>query len=82
MCICINTEYWPEYSFNNQVLIKNNLQQKLRIFGTVILNTKCMQIPQKLVHEKFYVHEITAVDLSKFTSWKTQRKLINQTNAI
>ena len=36
----------------------SNLQHKLRIFGTVILSTKCRpQIPQKLVYEKFYVHE-------------------------
>ena len=30
----------------------------LDIFGIAILNTKCrLQIPQKLVYEKFYVHE-------------------------
>ena len=31
-----------------------------------------MQIPQKLVYEKFYVHEIDAVDLSK-TYLKTKQ---------
>ena len=31
---------------------------------------KTLQIPQKLVYEKFYVHEIPAV-YQKFTSWKT-----------
>ena len=49
---------------------------------------KRLQFPQKLVDEKFmytkkfYVHEIAAVNLSKITSWKTQRKHVDQTNAI
>ena len=35
---------------------KSNLERKLRIFEVVILNSR-LQIPQKLVYEKFYVHE-------------------------
>ena len=33
-----------------------------------------MQIPQKLVYEKFYVHEIAAVDLSKIYFLKNAMK--------
>ena len=31
-------------------------------------NMKRLEISQKLVYEKFYEHEIAAVDLPKFTS--------------
>ena len=55
--------------------MKENLEHKLRIFQIVILNTKLrLQISQKVVCEKFYAHkkkfyvyEIAAVNLSKFT---------------
>ena len=48
---------------------------------------KTLQIPQKLVYEKFYfyekiLHEIADEIYQKFTSWKTQRKHVNQTTAI
>ena len=43
---------------------------------------KRLQILQKLAYEKFYVHEIAAVNLSKFYFWKTQRKHVNQTTEI
>ena len=60
-----------------------NLEHKLRIFEIVILNRKWADCkPARLVNEKFYVHEIAAVNLRKFTSWKTQRKHANQTTAI
>ena len=36
---------------------KRNPKHTLRIFEIVILNTKWLPIPQKLVHKKFYVHE-------------------------
>ena len=36
---------------------KSNLKHKLRFFEIVILNTKWLQIPQKVVYEKFYLHE-------------------------
>ena len=35
---------------------------------------KRQQIPQKLVYEKFYVHEITAVNLSKICLLKNAKK--------
>ena len=41
-----------------------------------------MQIPQKLVYEKFYVNEIAAVDLSKIYFLKNAKKTCNQTTAI
>ena len=48
---------------------------------------KSLQIPQNLYPKiftntkKFYLHE-NAVNLSKFTFWKTQRKYVKQTTAI
>ena len=41
-----------------------------------------MQILQKLVYEKFYVHETTAADLSKIYFLKNAKKAENQTTAI
>ena len=35
---------------------------------------KRLQIPQKLVYEKFYVHEIAAVNLSKIYFLKNAKK--------
>ena len=35
---------------------------------------KSLQIPQKLVHEKFYIHEIAAVNLSKICFLKNVKK--------
>ena len=37
---------------------------------------------QKVVYEKFYVHEIAAVDLSKICFLKNEKKYVNQTTAI
>ena len=37
----------------------------MSIFEIVILNTKWVQIPQKVVYKKICVHEIAVVDLSK-----------------
>ena len=59
-------------------------------------NLKCkmkrLQIPQKLVDEKFYVHEIAALNLSKIYFLKNTKKTllpekckknhVNQTTAI
>ena len=39
-----------------------------------------MQIPQKLVYEKFYVHEIAAVDLSKIYFLKNAKKTCKPNN--
>ena len=65
-------------------------QPKLRIFEIVILNIEWKDCkPRKnLCSKKFtytkknYVHEIIAVNLSKFTSWKMQRIHVNQTTTI
>ena len=52
----------------------------------VILNTKFMQIPQRLVYENFtytkkcYVYEIAAVDLSKFYFLKNAKKTCKPNN--
>ena len=53
---------------------------------------KRLHITQKLVYEKFYVHEkilrkrnsksISNSIYQKFTSWKTQKKHVNQTTTI
>ena len=51
-----------------------------RIFEIVILNTKWLQIPQKVVYEKFYAHEITAVDLSKVDFMKNAMKTCKPNN--
>ena len=39
-----------------------------------------MQIPQKLVHEKFYVHEIVAVNLLKIYFLKNAKKTCKPIN--
>ena len=39
-----------------------------------------MQTPQKLVYEKFYVHEIAVVDLSKIYFLKNEKKTCKQNN--
>ena len=41
-----------------------------------------LQILQKIVHEKFYVHEIAAVNLSELYFLKNAKKTSNQTTAI
>ena len=46
----------------------------------VILNTKWLQIPQKVVYEKFYVHKIAAVDLSKIYVLKNAMKTCKPNN--
>ena len=44
------------------------------------MNTKWLQIPQKVVYEKFYVHEIAAVDLSKIYFLKNAMKTCKPNN--
>ena len=39
-----------------------------------------LQIPQKLVNEKFYIHEIAAVDLSKIYFLKNANKTCKRNN--
>ena len=39
-----------------------------------------LQIPQKLVHGKFYVHEIVTVDLSKIYFLKNAKKTCKPNN--
>ena len=48
------------YGVMSKFLRKSNLEHKLRIPEIVILNTKWkkLQITQKLVYQRFYVHEI------------------------
>ena len=41
---------------------------------------KRLQIPQKLVHEKFYVHEIAALNLSKIYFLKNAKKTCKPNN--
>ena len=41
---------------------------------------KRLQIPQKLVYQKFYVHEITAVNLSKIYFLKNAKKTCKPNN--
>ena len=41
---------------------------------------KRMQIPQKFVHEKFYVHEIVAVNLLKIYFLKNAKKTCKANN--
>ena len=41
---------------------------------------KRLQIPQKLVYEKFYVHEIDAVNLSKIYFLKNAKKTCKPNN--
>ena len=41
---------------------------------------KRLQISQNLVHEKFYVHEIAAVDLSKIYFLKNANKTCKPNN--
>ena len=41
---------------------------------------KRLQIPQKLVYGKFYVHEIAAVDLSKIYFLKNAKKTCKPNN--
>ena len=43
---------------------------------------KRLQISQEPVYGKFYLQEMVAVIHQKFTSWKTQRKHLNQTTVI
>ena len=43
---------------------------------------KRLQMPQKLVYEKFYVHEIAVVKLSKIYFLKNAKKNVNQTTTI
>ena len=39
-----------------------------------------LQIPQKLVYENFYVHEIAAVDLSQIYFLKNEKKICEPNN--
>ena len=41
---------------------------------------KRLEIPQKLVYEKFYVHEIAAVDLWKIYFLKNAKKICKPNN--
>ena len=41
------------------------MKEQPNIFEIKILNSKRLQLPQQLVYEKFYVHEIAALNLSK-----------------
>ena len=41
---------------------------------------KRLEIPQKLVYEKFYVHEIAALNLSKIDLLKNAKKTYKQNN--
>ena len=41
---------------------------------------KRLQIPQNLVYEKFYLHEIAAVDLSKLYFLKNAKKTCKPNN--
>ena len=74
----------------NNLQWKSNLDNKSRTIEIVILKTKWKDCrPRKKLctknftyTKKFYVHEIAAVNLLKFYSWKTQRKHVNQTTAI
>ena len=43
---------------------------------------KRLQISKKLVYEKFYVHKIATVILSKIVLMKNANKHVNQTTAI
>ena len=50
-------------------------QPKLYIFKIVLLNTKLrLQITQKVMYEKVYVNEITAVNLSEIYFLKNAKK--------
>ena len=42
---------------------------------------KRLQIPQKLVYQKFYVHGIAAVNLSKISSLKNAKKTCKPNNS-
>ena len=72
------------YGVMSKFLRKSNLEHKLRILEIVILSTKWkkLQITQKLVYQRFYVHEIAPSIYAKITSWKMKRKHVNQTNVI
>ena len=69
-------------SVNEQVLMKEQLEHKLRIFETVILNTKWKDcISRKKLQKKnltytkrFHVHDIAAVNLSKIYFLKNAKK--------
>ena len=41
---------------------------------------KKLKIPQKLLHKKFYVHEIAAVNLSKIYFLKNAKKIRKPNN--
>ena len=57
-------------------------QPRTRSVKIVVLNPKMkrLQIPQKIVYEKFYVHEIAAVNLSKIYFLKDARKARKRNN--
>ena len=60
---------------------KGNLENKLRIFE-IILNTKWKDCKshKNLMYEKFYVHEIAAVNLSKIYFLKNAKKTCKPNN--
>ena len=56
-------------------------QPKLCIFKIVLLNTKLrLQITQKVMYEKVYVNEITAVNLSEIYFLKNAKKTCKRNN--
>ena len=57
-------------------------QPRTRSVKIVVLNPKMkrLQIPQKIVYEKFYVHEIAAVNLSKIYFLKNAKKTCEPNN--
>ena len=57
-------------------------QPRTRSVKIVVLNPKMkrLQIPQKIVYEKFYVHEIAAVNLSKIYFLKNAKKTCKPNN--
>ena len=63
--------------------MKDQPRKKLRIFrnGNFKPKVKRLQIPQKLVYEKLYVHEIAAVNLSKIYFLKNPKKICQPNNA-
>ena len=67
---------------------ERNLTHKLRIFDIVILNTKCKDCKSRknlctknfTYTNKFYVHEIAAVNLSKTYFLKDTTKIFKSNN--
>ena len=62
--------------------MKDQPRKKLRIFRNSNFKPKLkrLQIPQKLEYEKFYAHEIAAVNLSKIYFLKNPKKICKPNN--